>query len=135
MAGQVEAGVDGEATEPGIEPVWVTQPRQISPGSDEGLLDRVAGQLRVPEDEPSGPVQRRGGPAGKLGEGVMIACPRLYHESSLVHGPLERGTPWWSCSNGYGVGIAELVLGTVERHHFRMSGLDKWLTGCIMPIG
>ena len=65
-AGQVEAGVDGQAMEPGIEPVGITQSRQVAPGPDEGLLDRVAGQLRIPEDEAGGPVQPRGGPAGEL---------------------------------------------------------------------
>ena len=84
----VEAGVDGQAMEPGVEPIGVTQPRQVAPGSDEGLLDRVAGELRVPEDEAGGPVQPRDGPAGELGEGVMIALPRSLDESSLVHGRL-----------------------------------------------
>ena len=87
-AGQVETRVDGQAMEPGIEPVGVTQPRQVAPGSDERLLDRVAGQLRIPEDEAGGLVQPRDGPAGELGEGVMIASPRSLDESSLVHGRL-----------------------------------------------
>ena len=87
----VETGIDGQAMEPGVEPIGVTQPRQVAPGSDEGLLDRVAGQLRIPEDEAGGPVQPRDGPAGELGEGVMIALPRPVHESSLVHGRLGCG--------------------------------------------
>ena len=91
---EIETGVDGQAVEPGIEPVGVTQPRQVAPGSDEGLLDRVAGQLRVAEDETGGAVQPRDGPAGKLGEGVMIALPRSLDESSLVHDRLGFGTPW-----------------------------------------
>ena len=88
----VEARVDGQAIEPGIEPVGVTQPRQVAPGSDERLLDRVAGQLRIPEDEAGGLVQPRDGPAGELGEGVMIASPRSLDESTLVHGRLGCGT-------------------------------------------
>ncbi len=80
-AGKVEAGVDGQAMEPGIEPRGVTQPRQVVPGPDERLLDRVAGQLRIAEDEAGGPVQSRGGPAGELGEGVMIASPGSLDES------------------------------------------------------
>ena len=89
----VETGVDGQAMEPGVEPVGITQPRQVVPGSDERLLDRVAGQLRVAEDEAGGPVQPRDGPAGELGEGVMIALPRSLDESSLVHGRLGCGAP------------------------------------------
>ena len=92
-AGDVETGVHGQAMEPGVEPIGVTQPRQVAPGSDECLLDRVAGQLRIPEDEAGRPVQPRDGSAGELGEGVMIALPRSLDESSLVHGRLGFGTP------------------------------------------
>ena len=45
------------------------------------LLDRVAGQLRVAEDEAGGPVQPRAGIAGKHGEGVMIAATRSLDET------------------------------------------------------
>lgn len=81
--------------EPGVEPIGVTQPRQVPPGSDECLLDRVAGQLRVPEDEAGGPVQPRDGRADELGKGVMIAPPRSLDTASLVHGRLVFGTPSW----------------------------------------
>ena len=93
--GEIEAGIDGETMEPGVEPIGVTQPRQVAPGSDQCLLDRVAGQLRIPEDEAGGPVQPRDGPADELREGVMIASPRSLDASSLVHGRLGFGTPSW----------------------------------------
>ena len=47
--------------EPRIEPVRVTQPGQVTPGSDERFLDRIARQLAVPEDQPGGRVQARDG--------------------------------------------------------------------------
>jgi hypothetical protein len=72
--------------EPGVEPPGVTQPPEIAPGSDERLLDRIAGQLRVTEDEAGCPFQPRGGIAGEHGEGVMIAATRSLDETSLVHG-------------------------------------------------
>ena len=56
-AGLVEAGVHEEAVEPGIEPVRVTKPGQVPPGAHQGVLDRVARELRVPEDEARGRVQ------------------------------------------------------------------------------
>ena len=93
-APKIEASVDGQSMEPGVEALGVTQPREIAPGSDECLLDRVAGQLRIPEDETGGTVQPRGGPAYEFGEGVMIASPRSLDESWLVHGRLGFGTPW-----------------------------------------
>ena len=91
----VEAGVDGQSMEPGVEPLGVTQTREIAPCSDQDFLDRVAGQLRIPEDETGRFVQPRDGSAGELGEGVMIAPPRSLDESSLVHGRLGFGAPSW----------------------------------------
>ena len=95
--------------EPGVEPLGVTQHPEVAPGSDERLLDRVAGQLRVTEDEAGGPVQPRAGIAGKHGEGVMIAATRSLDETSLVHGRLGFGA-MVVVLDGYGVGIADLVL-------------------------
>ena len=88
-AGLVDAGIDGESIQPGIEPVGIPQLREVPPGSDQPLLDRVACELGVAEDEAGGLVQPHDGGAGELGEGVMIASPRTLHEPSLVHGRLE----------------------------------------------
>ena len=100
MPGSVEAGVDGQSVQPGIEPVRVAQPGQVPPRSDHRLLDGIARELCVPEDEPSGRVQPREGRADEHGEGVMIAPPRLVHERSLVHGHLRFGAAIWSRSQG-----------------------------------
>ena len=86
---EVETGVDGQAMQPGIEPVRVAETRQVAPGADECLLDRVARELRVPKDEASGRVQPREGRVDESGEGVMIAPPRAFDELSLVHGRLD----------------------------------------------
>ena len=51
--------VDEQSVEPGVEPVRVTKPGQVTPGANEGVLDRVARELRVPEDEARGRVQPR----------------------------------------------------------------------------
>ena len=59
-AGLVEAGVDEQAVEPGIEPVRITKPGQVTPGAHQGVLDRVARELGVPEDEARGRVQPGG---------------------------------------------------------------------------
>ena len=56
---EVEAGVDGQPVEPGVEPVRVAKPGQVPPGPDQRLLDRVARELRVPEDEAGCRVQPR----------------------------------------------------------------------------
>lgn len=85
----VEAGMNGQSVEPGIESVEVAQPRQVPPGSNQRLLDRVSRKLTVPEDEAGGSVQSRKGRAGDRGEGVMIAPSRSFDETPLVHGRLS----------------------------------------------
>ena len=84
----VDAGIDGESVQPGVEPVGIPKLREVPPGPDQPLLDRVACELGVAEDEAGRLVQPHDGRAGELGEGVMIALPRALHEPSLVHGRL-----------------------------------------------
>jgi hypothetical protein len=88
---EIETRVDGESVEPAVERLGVSKPREIAPGSDQPVLDRVACELGVPEDEAGRTVQPHDSPAGKLGEGVMIALPRSLDEPSLVHGRLGCG--------------------------------------------
>src|SRR3954469_14922618 len=111
LASQVETGIDGEAIEPGIEPSGISKLPEIAPGSDQPVLDRVACELRVPEDEESSLVQPHDGGASELGEGVMIASPCPLHEPSLVHGRLAfRTRPRRSCLIAYGDEIRFSVL-------------------------
>ena len=106
----VEAGIDSQSMQPGIEAVGVPKAREVPPGSDQPILDRVACKLGVPEDESGGSVQPHDGRASKLREGVMIASPRPLHEPSLVHGRLASGTAGPVALTGYGVAVAEPVL-------------------------
>ena len=76
--GDVETGVDGQSMEPGVEPLGIAKSRQVAPGADERLLDGVARELRVPEDQASRRVQPREPGIDELGEGVMIALPRAF---------------------------------------------------------
>jgi hypothetical protein len=83
---RIDAGAEDQSVEPGVEPIGITQARQVPPGSDVGILDRVSRELLVPEDESGRRVQPRDERAGKHGKGVMIASPRSFDELSLVHG-------------------------------------------------
>ncbi len=74
--------------QPGVEPVRLAKPGQIPPGSDHRLLDGVARELRVPEDESGSRVQPREARIEELGEGVMLAVACPLDEASLVHGHL-----------------------------------------------
>src|SRR5690242_12026606 len=78
--------------QPGVEPLRVAETGHITPGPDGGLLDRVARELRVAEDQPGSRVQPREAHVEQGREGVMIASPRPLHETSLVHGRLDFGT-------------------------------------------
>ena len=53
----VEAGIHEKAMEPGVEPLGITKSRQVTPGSHQGVLDRIARELAVPEDQARGRVQ------------------------------------------------------------------------------
>ena len=101
--GEIEAGVDGQAMDPGVEPLGIAKSRQVAPGPDQRLLDGVARELRVPEDQAGRRVQPRKRRVDELGEGVMIALPRAFDEHSLVHGDLAEPRPWRSRSSAYGV--------------------------------
>ena len=86
---------------PGIEAIGIAKTGQVAPGADETLLDRVACELRVAEDQPGCRVQPRDGRADEHREGVMIASLRPVDEVSLVHGCLRSSArPQRSCSDG-----------------------------------
>jgi len=89
-AREIKTGIDGQAVDPGVEPISLAKAPQVAPGPEEALLDSIARELVVPEDQASGRVQPRDGRVNELGEGVMIALPRPLDESSLVHGHLGR---------------------------------------------
>jgi hypothetical protein len=97
-AGDIDARMNDELTEPGIEAIGIAKRRQIPPRPDEPVLHRVARELRVPEDQPCSCIQSRDGRAGKGRKGVMIALLRSLDEVSLVHGLSPRGTTIRSCS-------------------------------------
>ena len=96
---QVEAGIDEQSMEPGVEPVHVAQCGEVAPAPDESLLDSVPCKVGIPEDQACGRVQARDGCAGQHREGVMIASLRSLDETSLVHGRLRvSARPRWPCS-------------------------------------
>src|SRR5689334_4985742 len=67
--------------------VGIAERGQITPGSDERVLDGVLGLFRVPKDQPGGGVEPGDRGACQLSEGVMIAPLRSLHEVSLHLAP------------------------------------------------
>ena len=86
-AGFVDGRVHEQAVEPGVEPVGIAQPRQVSPGPDQALLDRVARELGVPEDEASGRVHARSGArasTANASRSPLRACSTSVRLSTVV---------------------------------------------------
>jgi succinyl-CoA synthetase, beta subunit len=86
----IDAGAVQQTVEPGVEAVGAAQCGQVTPGSDERLLDGVLGLVGIAQDEPGGSVQPDDRGACQHGEGVMIAPSRSLHEFLLHHAPRRR---------------------------------------------
>ncbi len=89
----IDAGAHDEAVKPGVEAVGIAERGQITPGSDERVLDGVLGLFDIPQDQPGGTIQPGDRGACQLGEGVMIALPRSLHEFSLHDAPRRVRRP------------------------------------------
>jgi hypothetical protein len=92
LPGEVETRVDRQSVEPGIEPARVAKPAQVLPCPQRRLLDRVARELRVAEDQPGRRVQPRKVLADEHAKGLMIALACPLDETRLVHGAPLDGT-------------------------------------------
>jgi hypothetical protein len=101
----LDRGIGKQSIEPGVEPVGIAQPRQVPPGSNERLLDRVARQLTVSEDQTGGRVQARGGGPNERAEGFAIAFSCALHEHPLVHDRPSFGAAPWAALESYGGGF------------------------------
>jgi hypothetical protein len=88
--------------EPGVEPIEVTKSREVAPGSDVRILDRIACKLLVPDDQVGDRLQPSDRRVDQQREGVMIAPPRSFDDVSLVHG-LPRSYVRSDASNTIGV--------------------------------
>lgn len=73
------AGVDKETTDPGVEAIRVAQPRKLAPGGDEGVLQRILGEMGVAQDPRCDRVQPVTGLRNQIPECLAIAS----------HGPLD----------------------------------------------
>jgi deazaflavin-dependent oxidoreductase (nitroreductase family) len=107
---EIEAGVDEEAMNPRVEARRVPETGHVPPRADERVLDGVARELRVAEDQSSGRVQPPDGQVDQAREGVMIAFPRPFDETSLIHAlPRGFGTAIMVVLTGYGVARSGIV--------------------------
>lgn len=77
------AGSHEQPVEPWVDRRWVTEPADVPPRVDEGILGRVLGTIPIPEDQAGDRIQSADRRRGERIEGVMIALPRAIREVSL----------------------------------------------------
>ena len=85
-------GVDEEPMEPDLEALRVTQPRKLTPGKEECLLDGVLGPLDIAKDPVRDGVAAVTVEVDERGEGVVVACPRSL-DQPRSHGRPSRRRP------------------------------------------
>ena len=107
-ANGIEAGIDGQAMDPGVEAVGIAQAGQIAPRPDAGVLDRILREFLVPEDEASDRFEMGDGRADDQGEGIMIASACSFDEIPLVHGH-PRARPNRPRFKGTGVAQCRII--------------------------
>jgi len=83
---------DQHATQPGVEAVEVAQPPQVAPGQDEGLLDRIVGEIAVAEHELGDVEQSADRFGGEARERFAIASACLLDQVSSHGPPLVAGS-------------------------------------------
>jgi hypothetical protein len=76
------ASVDEDAMEPRIKSIKVAQGRKLPPHLDEGHLDRVLGEVGVPQDPMRDVDAAVADLANQGGERFFVAAPRLIHDAS-----------------------------------------------------
>ena len=75
--------------EPGVEAVGIAQARKVAPGPQVGVLDRIARELLIAEDQAADRFQVGDGRDDQQPEGVLVAPARSLHEIALIHGLLD----------------------------------------------
>jgi hypothetical protein len=81
----IDARPDDDATEPAIESTRIAQSRQFLPHADEALLDSIARQLSVTQDEPGGCIEPEDMRASERLERVVVASLGFVDEVAPVH--------------------------------------------------
>ncbi len=87
----VDRGVDSQSVQPCLEPVGIPQAWEIPPGTNQGILDRVARTVAVTGDQAGGRVQSRCSSSSQHGKGIAIASLCSFHERPLVHVSVPMG--------------------------------------------
>ena len=87
-------GPNEESHRPGVEPIRIAEPRQLTPGDHQRLLHGVLGSVDIAEDPSGDRVQPVASRAGKDREGVSIASLCLLHEIAIHPSDPSDGAQW-----------------------------------------
>jgi hypothetical protein len=79
------AGMDEQAADPGVEPIRVAQPRKLTPGGGEGVLQGVLGEMGIAQDPRRDRVQPVAGLRDQVPECLAIAAHRPLDDLSHTH--------------------------------------------------
>ena len=94
---ELVAGAHGQAVEPGLPRVGVTQGVHVLPGQDERVLHGVLGAVAVAQDEGGDGIQPGDRSSRQVGERLEVTRPRSFHELSL-HVATDVLRPIWPLS-------------------------------------
>src|SRR5262249_25525579 len=90
----VVAGMNEDPMDPRLEAVCVPQPRELPPGEDEGVLQRVLGETRVAQDPERDREERIADLVHQDGERLTVAPTGPFDEVS-IHLDLRLPRPEW----------------------------------------
>ena len=79
----VVTGMDEDPMDPGLEAIGLTQARELPPGQDEGVLQRVLGEGLVAQDPLSDSEERPADMVHQEGERFSVTFASLFDEASL----------------------------------------------------
>jgi hypothetical protein len=99
----IAADVDQDPPEPGVEPIGVTEPGVLAPGSDERVVGRILCLLYVAEDQPREPVGRVQALRDKRLEGGGTSRLRV-----------RRDGPGFLAQTGLSLSVSPLLIPTLQ---------------------
>ena len=85
------ASTDEDAMEPRIEAIGITQPSQVLPSSDQGILDGVLRHLVVAQDQAGDAKQATRTPRRQRRERIQVTSPGTNYEVALDRTPSGSG--------------------------------------------
>ena len=88
------SSVEQQPIHPGVEPIRIAEPRQLTPGDHQRLLHGILGSADIPEDPPGDRVQPIAERAGQDRECLSVTSLCLLHEIAIHPSDPSDGAQW-----------------------------------------